>query len=77
MRIAPVGWAFDTEQEVMEMAKVSAECTHNHSGGIAGAQATALCILWGRNGKSKDFIKSGIEQRFGYDLNTTVSQPQE
>ncbi len=77
MRIAPVGWAFDTEEEVMEKAKASAECTHNHPGGIAGAQATALCILWGRKGKSKDFIKSEIEQRFGYNLNTTVSQLQE
>ena len=72
MRIAPVGWAFDTEDEIMEKAKTSAECTHNHPGGIAGAQATALCILWGREGKSKEFIKSEIEKRFGYDLNPTV-----
>lgn len=77
MRIAPVGWAFDTEDEVMEKAKASAECTHNHPGGIAGAQATALCILWARQGKTKEFIKSEIEQRFGYDLSTTVSQLQE
>ena len=77
MRIAPVGWAFDTEEEVMEKAKASAECTHNHPGGIAGAQATALCILWGRKEKSKDFIKSEIEQRFGYDLSTTMAHLQE
>ena len=77
MRIAPVGWAFDSEEEVMQKAKESAECTHNHPGGVAGAQATALCILWGRNGKSKDFIKSEIEERFGYNLNTTVQQLQE
>ena len=77
MRIAPVGWAFDTEEEVMEKAKASAECTHNHPGGIAGAQATALAILWGRKGKSKDFIKSEIERRFGYNLDTTVQHLQE
>ena len=77
MRIAPVGWAFDTEEEVMEKAKASAECTHNHPGGIAGAQATALAILWGRKGKSKDFIKSEIERRFGYNLDTTVQYLQE
>ena len=77
MHIAPVGWAFDTEEDIMEKAKASAECTHNHTSGIAGAQATALCILWGRKGKSKDFIKSEIEQRFGYNLDLTVSQLQE
>lgn len=33
-------------------AKYSAECTHNHPGGIAGAQATALCIFYARQGKS-------------------------
>ena len=77
MRIAPVGWAFDTEEEVMAKAKASAECTHNHPGGIAGAQSVALCILWARQGKSKEFIKTEIEQRFGYDLTTTVAQLQE
>ncbi len=77
MRIAPVGWAFDTEEEVMEKARTSAECTHNHPGGIAGAQATALCILWGREGKSKDFIKSEIELRFGYNLDAIVTHLQE
>lgn len=77
MRIAPVGWAFDTEDEVMEKAQDSAECTHNHPGGIAGAQATALCILWGRQGKQKSFIRSEIERRFGYDLSPTVQQLQQ
>ena len=77
MRVAPVGWAFDTEEEVMEKAEASAECTHNHPGGIAGAQATALCILWGRQGKGKEFIRREIEKRFGYDLDMTVARLQE
>ena len=48
MRVGPIGWAFDTGHEVLEAAKVSAECTHNHIEGIKGAQATALCILLAR-----------------------------
>ncbi len=74
MRITPVGWAFDTEEEVMEKAKASVECTHNHPGGIAGAQATALGILWGRKGKSKDFIKSEIERRGCHLVTSEVLQ---
>lgn len=76
MRIAPVGWAFDTEECIMKYAKLSAECTHNHPGGIAGAQATALCVLWARQKKSKDYIRKEIAERFGYNLNHTVQELQ-
>ncbi|MBR4008792.1 ADP-ribosylglycohydrolase family protein, partial [Fibrobacter sp.] len=29
MRVGPVGWAFNTMDEVLERARVSAECSHN------------------------------------------------
>lgn len=57
MRVGPVGWAFRTEEETLEAARISAACTHNHPEGIKGAQATAFCIFLGRNGKSKEDIK--------------------
>ena len=61
MRVGPVGWAFDTKEEVLAKAKESAECTHNHPEGIKGAQATALAIFLARKGCSKDEIrKAGI-----------------
>ena len=71
MRVGPVGWAFDTEDEVLKMAKASAECTHNHPEGIKGAQATALCIYLSRKGETKDKIKSEVTEKFGYNLNFT------
>jgi len=71
MRVGPVGWAYDTVDEVLEAAKASAESTHNHPEGIKGAQATALCILLVRQGKSKDDIRKEITERFGYDLDFT------
>lgn len=74
MRIAPVGWAFASEEETLAAAKVSAECTHNHPEGIKGAQATALCIFLARNGATPQQIKSRIESDFGYDLSTTVDE---
>ena len=33
MRVGPVGWAAETREKVLEMAKASAECTHNHPEG--------------------------------------------
>jgi len=68
MRVAPVGWAFDTLEETLQVAKMSAEITHNHIEGIKGAQATAAAIFLARTGKSKEDIKRFIVQNFVYDL---------
>ena len=74
MRVGPVGWAFDTKKDIMEIAEKSAEVTHNHPEGIKGAQATALCIMMARKGFSKDEIRKKIEQTFDYDLNFTCDE---
>ena len=71
MRVGPVGWAFDTVEEVLAKAKESAECTHNHPEGIKGAQATALAIMMARQGYNKNEIRSEMEKRFEYDLQFT------
>lgn len=74
MRISPVGWAFNTKHEVLDWAKKSSECTHNHPEGIKGAQATALCILMARLGKNKEEIREEIEREFQYDLHFTCDE---
>ena len=74
MRVGPVGWAFDTIEEILAKAKESAECTHNHPEGIKGAQATALAIMMARHGCDKNEIRSEIEKRFEYDLQFTCEQ---
>lgn len=74
MRVGPVGWAFDTTEEVLAMAKKSAECTHNHPEGIKGAQATALAIMMARQKRSKEEIRTEIEQRFEYNLHFTCDE---
>ena len=74
MRVGPVGWAFDTMDEVLEWAKVSAECSHNHPEGIKGAQATAASILLARKGADKAAIKKFVEGEFGYDLAFTLDE---
>lgn len=74
MRVGPVGWAFDTIEEILAKAKESAECTHNHPEGIKGAQATALAIMMARHGCDRNEIRSEIEKRFEYDLQFTCEQ---
>jgi len=72
MRVGPVGWAFDDEDEVLRQAKLSAEITHDHPEGIKGAQATALAVYLARTGADKATIRARIRTEFGYDLARTV-----
>lgn len=45
MRVSPVAWLFDNEQDVKKEAEQSAEVTHNHPEGIKGAVAIAVAIF--------------------------------
>lgn len=74
MRVSPIGWAFDTLEETLAVAKQSAEVTHNHLEGIKGAQAVAASIYLARTGKSKQEIKEYIESTFGYNLSRTCDK---
>ncbi|MEE4136362.1 MAG: ADP-ribosylglycohydrolase family protein, partial [Desulforhopalus sp.] len=71
MRVSPVGFAYDTEAEVLCNAERSAAVTHNHPEGIKGAQATALAIFLSRQGANKETIRAEIAGRFDYNLNRT------
>lgn len=44
MRVAPCGWAFDTEADTLRAALASAAPTHNHVEGLIGASTIALAI---------------------------------
>jgi len=74
MRASAVGFAFDDIKTVLEVAKQTAEVTHNHPEGIKGAQATATAILLARQGKSKQEIKDFIASTFNYDLGFTLDE---
>lgn len=74
MRVAPVGLAFSTIDEVLREAERSAAVTHNHAEGIKGAQATALAVYMARSGSSKDEIRRELMRRFDYNLNRRVEQ---
>lgn len=74
MRVSPVGFAFDTLEEVLEQAKRSAEVTHNHPEGIKGAQAAAAAVFLARTGSTKSQIRDFITEQFGYSLTESIKE---
>lgn len=63
MRVSYIADHYDKLNKVTKVAKLSAECTHNHPEGIKGAIVTATCIWMAKHGYSKDdILKYGIEQ---------------
>jgi ADP-ribosylglycohydrolase len=77
MRVAPVGWALDNLDDVVNQAAKSAEVTHSHPEGIKGAQAVAAAVFAGRTGQSKEQIAALLSERFGYDCTADLATLQE
>jgi ADP-ribosylglycohydrolase len=74
MRVSPVGFAFNTLDDVLMEAQKSAEPTHNHQEGIKGAQAVASSIFLARGGATKEEIKTYIKENFSYSFDETIDQ---
>jgi ADP-ribosylglycohydrolase len=72
MRASPVGFAFDSIDDVMDWSRRSALPTHDHAEGIRGAQATAVAVWLARRERDRDSIRRELESRFGYDLATPL-----
>jgi ADP-ribosylglycohydrolase len=74
MRVSPVGFAFDTPDEVLEEARRTAAISHNHPEGIKGAQAVALAVFLARTERDKPLLRREISRRFEYDLGRSVEE---
>lgn len=61
MRVSPCGLMAGSLEEALELAKISAEVTHNHPEGIKGAQAVAAPSSW--PGPAAQRRKSGNTSR--------------
>ena len=68
MRVSPVAWYANSEEEVKEFSKKVTEVTHNHREGLKGAEVTAMCVYYARIGKSKEFIKDYVSQYYDIDF---------
>ena len=75
MRVSAIGYLPQCTSiaDVLDEARRSAACTHNHPEGIKGAQAIAVCIYLARTGHAKPDIQAYIETNFdGYNLHRSV-----
>jgi len=74
MRVSPCAFYANTIEECLDLAKKSAEVTHNHEEGIRGAQAIAEAIYLARSGAGKQDIQRIIEEDFKYDLSKPLDE---
>ena len=74
MRVSPVGLYAETLAEALDLAKITAEVSHNHPEGIKGAQAVAAAVWMVKNRYSKVEIRDYITEQFRYDLTRTVDE---
>lgn len=64
MRVSPVGWAAKSEEEVKYLSRLVTEVTHDHPYGLQGAEVTAMCVFYARQGKSKREIYNYVKQEY-------------
>ena len=74
MRVSAAGWLYDSMFDTREVARWTAQVSHNHLEGIKGAIAVASAIFLARKGSSKDDIKNYIEYEFNYDLSRSLDE---
>ena len=67
MRIGPVGYLFDSIEEVKEQSKLSTITSHNHPESIKCAEAVAVSIYLLRHGLSKEYVKNYVRVNY-FDL---------
>ncbi len=74
MRVSPVAWIADDADQVRELARATADVTHDHPEGVKGAQSTALAIFMARQGKTKEEIRKVIEEEYSYDFSRSLAE---
>ena len=64
MRVSPVGWVAQSEEEVIRLSKAVTEITHNHPEGLKGAEVVAMCIFKARMGATKEQLREYIVSKY-------------
>ena len=75
MRISPVGYLFDTLEEVKEESRKATIPSHNHEESIKAAEAVAVSIFLIRNGMTKEELKDYIQKNY-YQLDYNLEDLQ-
>ncbi len=74
MRVSAAGFLYNSLKRTREVARATAEVTHNHPEGIKGAECTAAVIYLGRTKTSKEEIRAYVEKEFHYDVSRSLEE---
>lgn len=74
MRVSAAGLLYPTLTRTLEIARATAEVTHNHPEGIKGAECTAAVMFLARNGATKEEIKNYVNDEYSYDISKSVDE---
>lgn len=74
MRVSPIGWKCDNLERINELARASANVSHNHPEGIKAAQAVASAVFLARTGADKESIRNYISDTYNYNLKRTLRE---
>lgn len=74
MRVAACGWAAGSLEEALDLARRSAEVSHDSEEGIRGAQAVAAGVYLARTGHPRKEVGRYVEKTFGYDFGRSVDE---
>lgn len=77
MRAVPIGYAYETIEQVLLQAKASCYYTHNNREAVKAAGAVAAAVFMARKGESKGAIRRYIEGKFRYDLSRSIEEIRE
>lgn len=74
MRAVPIGYAYDSIEQVCMQAKASCLYTHNCREAIRGTQAVACAVFLANRGETKDSIRNYISRKFRLDLDYSIEE---
>lgn len=75
MRVSPVGWYASSLEEAENLARATAEVTHNHPEGIKGAVSVAGAIYLARHGASMEEIRKYVSGFYNIDFTLDEIRP--
>lgn len=70
MRVSPVAWIAQSEEELKRLSRIVTEITHDHIEGIKGAEAVALAIYLALHGASKEEIRRRMVSEYYPEIDT-------
>ena len=64
MRIGPAGHIARNEEEVKKLSRTITSVSHEHPEAYKGAECTAMCIFWLRQGKTKKEVLELVKKNY-------------